>query len=386
MRYRSLKDFFSDMLTCFGAIVEKNQNGGLEVVCGNDVAVALDIPEYSKLVFKTEYNSDDSIYASFDSDTFLNIPRLLADRGKFAAGRYEGNIPSKNKLLKILPDNFDLRNATYKLNEKNINNQMVSYMVIFFRYTAMSDEKHEGVLPVMVNENNLSSVIYAPDISSLLTISEYHPIERYGIKEVYRAAYYTCKSNAINLLKDFAKSLERRMNRDIKRVYEYYDALEKQVDDTISKKSALSQDYAFATTYPDNTVVNTETPEELTKLYSKKDTIKLEKKLKIQDLIAKYALQIKLKPVTMIRIETYTQTVKISLKRRLNSRHFTLAYNPVTKQMDDLPCECCFNPGDGYYVCDDKLHIICGNCYSLCHDCTRQYCKLCYEKCPKCKK
>jgi len=43
-------------------------------------------------------------------------------------------------------------------------------------------------------------------------------------------------------LVDFIKSLERRLNRDIKRVYDYYETLKEETVRVIEKKRAIMED------------------------------------------------------------------------------------------------------------------------------------------------
>ncbi len=65
------------------------------------------------------------------------------------------------------------------------------------------------------------------------------------------------------------------------------------------------------------------------------------------------------------------------IKRRLASRQFPVTYNPLTRHLDPLPCESCFHPKGAFYICDDRLHIVCAGCFRTCPDCSKQYCHAC---------
>jgi hypothetical protein len=117
------------------------------------------------------------------------------------------------------------------------------------------------------------------------------------------------------------------------------------------------------------------------------DAVEGEKRWKIQDLVSKYALNVRIEPVCIIDIETESLLFWLEIKRRLSSRAFPLTYNPLLKKVDSLPCEGCFYPRGTYYICDEKLHILCATCFRKCPDCGRQYCSVCHPKgCPRCSK
>ncbi|MBI4652341.1 hypothetical protein HY745_13915, partial [Candidatus Desantisbacteria bacterium] len=166
-------------------------------------------------------------------------------------------------------------------------------------------------------------------------------------------------------IKDFVKSLERRQNRDIHRVYDYYHILIQESQNFLEKKCS--------------------TEELKQKTLNKIEAIKTELKWKTNDLISKYKLNIQMEPITFIRIESKAPVLWIEIKRRKLSRLFPVTYNLITRHLDNLPCESCFNPVKPYYICDDKLHIVCSKCFKLCSKCGKNYCSVCFKSgCPKC--
>ncbi|KJU87127.1 hypothetical protein MBAV_000678 [Candidatus Magnetobacterium bavaricum] len=113
--------------------------------------------------------------------------------------------------------------------------------------------------------------------------------------------------------------------------------------------------------------------------------IKTELKWKTQDLVTNFALNIKTELLSATRIAVPTYVFKISIKRRKSVREFPLTYNQILRRIDALPCEHCFLPERPYFVCDDRLHIVCKHCYFECTKCQRHYCSACYpDGCPKC--
>ena len=371
---RPLPEVLTDILTYNGAVVEaveKDAGESLEVIIPSEISAKLNIPEYSILRFSYNDTSGNTVYASYDSDFFNSINNLFAGTGRIAYSFIEPYVPNTDKIAKTLKDKITFLNATFRSDKTDSSN--ISYMLVFFKYVAISDEKHEGIFPVLINELNSSTVHSIPDVAGIVERLGEGGLRGFSIKDKawlnILQSTHTSALQAIEVnMRDFIKSLERRLNRDIKRVYEYYETLKSETNNLIEKKAATGGDG-------------------VEKLLKKIEVIESEREWKIQDLIAKYALTIKAEPVAAIRIATKTPVFWIDIKRRLASRRFPVTYNPITKHLDALPCESCFYPGNGYYICDDKQHIICGNCFKECPSCGKQYCKACFKNgCPRCKK
>jgi hypothetical protein len=373
---RPLSEVLADILTLDGALLEKTGDGCLEFLIPPSLSKILDIPEHGKLSFAYHPFDESAISASYESEFFRSVDRLFSGRGKTAKAVYSPQLPNIEKVPKWVSEKIALSNATFRL--QKVENQRVSYALIFFKYVALSDEKREGIFSLLVNEQNLSTSPLNANLTAfwedlkepeeLLTRSE-------GISKALQAGFSAVSLMVKEEFEPFIKSLERRLNRDIKRVFEYYETLKFELQMAFEKKVFLRKDSPEGQN------------EEGRKILSGKlDAVEGEKKWKIQDLISKYALNVRIEPVCIIDIETESLVFWLEIKRRLYSRIFPLTYNPLLKKVDSLPCEGCFYPRGTYYVCDEKLHILCATCFRKCTDCGRQYCSVCHPKgCPRCK-
>lgn len=379
---KTLPEVISEILRHNGAVVEEADDGCLEFLASGTLAKKLRLPEHGRLRFGYAGSSSDEIPASYDSELFKEVAGLLKGKGEFSAASFKPSyLPDNGKLLKNLNDTIALNNASFRPEKTEIED--ISYLLCYFRYTALSDEKREGIIKVLINEMNLSSVPFGNGLDRLEdTVEGSKDIERHDLKKVCRASHSAAARMAKEGLKDFMRSLERRLNRDIRRVHEYYDTLGKEAESAMEKSTR--QVPAMAVSSGDGPAGE----EDMNMLLKKKlSAIETERRWKVNDLITKYSLNIQIEPVSIIRIETQAPVFMITIKRRLAARSFPVAYNPLVKQLDDLPCESCFNPTKPYYICDGSLHIICSECYKTCPDCGKQYCAVCHKnKCPKCKK
>jgi len=358
----SLSDFTTQLLTESGGVVEPSGDG-LEVLLPAEVARVLEIPEHANLSFLPD--SREGISVSYDSEILKRMAGLMGDRGKFST---VGLVPSSVRLEKLedrLDEKVVFHNAVFHVERKE--EKRISYLLGFSKYSALSDDRQEGIAACLINELNLSVRKTTSEILELISHDAEEPTEnaeRESSERVLKAFWHAQLKIVNETLRDFLMSVERRMNRDIRRVHDYYQTLIHEHRQSLEKKWASL--------------------EEKERTESKIEAIERELKGKIQDLIGKFSIDLLLEPISFIRIEAMSPILWLSVKRRKEARPFPLTYNPLLKSVDPLPCEACFYPRKGHYVCDDRLHILCRQCFAPCVRCEKIYCAACHPKCPRC--
>lgn len=373
---RPLPEVLADILANKGALLERTGDGSLEFVAPPSLSKTLGIPEHGRLCFTYDSFDEIAISATYESEFFRSIERLFSGKGKRAKAIYFSQLPHIEKISKWISEKVALSNATFRLQKSE--NRKITYALIFFKYVALSDEKREGILSLLVNEQNLSTFVLNGNLMNFWEELKEPEDILPGSEEVSKALQAGHSAASLMIKEEFEpfiKSLERRLNRDVKRVFEYYEALRGEIQKAFEKKFLPSKDS------PE------EQKGEVTKMLSGKlDAVEGEKRYKVQDLVSKYALNVRIEPVCIIEIETGSLVFWVEIKRRLSSRAFPLTYNPLLKKVDALPCEGCFYPRGAYYICDEKLHILCAACFRKCPGCGRQYCAACHPNgCPRCK-
>lgn len=378
---KTLPDVIENILTLNGAATEKQDDDRIDVILSPQVANMLNIPEYITLCFSYNQVDGNAIYASYDSEFFQSIRKLLDLTGRFAFAGFETKLPATEKISLMAEQKTGFDNATFRIDKTDI--AEVFYLLFFVKYNALSDEKYEGLLPIMVNSTNASvATLHAPEIIEDFTEQQDSgDISQDTMNRLFHIADRAVPKLVEAKMADFIRSLERRLNRDIRRVYEYYEVLKTQTKDIIAKKTGNS---------PINEHTNRRTSallseEDMNKLRNKLAAIESEQEWKIRDLVAKYAMSVKWNTVGALAIRTQTVQCRINIKRRLETRPFLVTYNPLLRQLDRLTCESCFSE-TAILVCDEHLHIVCRNCLKPCPHCGKEYCRKCYTVCPKCKK
>src|SRR3989304_158985 len=247
MMNKQLPEVITDILTYNGAIVEQTDNGVLDIIITTDLSETLNMPEYARLYFSHETQSDDGIYASYDSEVFSSMAKLFSVKGRFSAAKFEASFqPKMEKLTKSISEKITLSNATFRMERTEKKN--IPYLLVYFKYTALSDEKHEGVMPVLINGLNLSVSPFENYVDELIPMLKEtghvsgSDTNRSEMIKVFKAAYSAGTRIVEKRLKDFVRSLERRLNRDTRREYEYYETLKKETELSIWKKTRTHTD------------------------------------------------------------------------------------------------------------------------------------------------
>lgn len=359
---RSLVTFTADLLSESGALVETNKHG-LEALFPADTARMLETPEHVKLSFSRE---EEGIPVSFDSEFFQKMARLLGDRGRFSAISLPTLPLRPEKLEDRLNEKVVLHNAVFQV--ERTEQKRISYLLAYFKYSARSDDRQEGIVASMINEFNLSVRRPLSEPLEFMAHNAGEPLgdaERENADKVLRALARAQQEIVKDALQDFLLSLERRLNRDIRRVHDYYQTLIREHRQVLEKKAS--------------------TTEEKEKVQSRIEAIERELKGKVQDLIGKYSLHLQIEPISFVRVETVAEVFWLLVKRRKEARSFPLTYNPILRSLDSLPCEVCFYPRRGHAACDDRLHFICKECFSPCRRCGKNFCGACHPRgCPRC--
>jgi hypothetical protein len=359
----ALSEFTTHLLAENGAVVEPI-GAGLEVLLPAEVARVLEIPEHASLSFLGE--PGEGISVSYDSEILKKMSGLMGDRGKFAAVALGPSSVKLEKLEDRLGDKLVFQNAVFHVERKE--EKPISYLLSYSKYSARSDDRQEGIVGCLINELNLSVQKTTSRLLDLVANEAERPTgqaERESSERVLKAFWQAQLKIVNEALSDFLISMERRMNRDIRRVHDYYQTLINEHRQVLAKKLPARDENERAE--------------------SKIEAIERELKGKVQDLIGKFSIDLQLEPISFIRIETFSPIFWLSVKRRKEARQFPLTYNPVLKSLDPLPCEACYYPRKGYYVCDDRLHILCRECFAPCPRCDKTYCAACHPKgCPKC--
>ncbi len=358
-----LIDTIANILELSGAAVERNHQS-LEALLPVESARALQLPEHSVLNFDPQTGSGQGELVTYQSELVDRLYGLMQSKGLFAAIKVADQ-HLKQGTAAAAEGRFTVLNGLLKA--VGAVEMRLNYACVNFKFTAVSDEKKEGVAHAVINEHTLSAV---PGLTSPLQMAAYSEGEGYlGLEaqpfpQVYATACRQAHQAIRSELADFQRSLQRRWQRDVARLNEYYQSLIEEIHRKIAKRQLEGK----------------EREDQEARIRA----TELERGRKIADVRAKYAIKIEVEPVSLLRINLPAMVVTAELRCRKLSREVLLVWNPLLREFEGTPCEHCGAELYAMQLCEEKLHLLCRGC-SRCEGCQRSICHRCHSgKCPKC--
>jgi hypothetical protein len=364
------RNFAARLLEHEGALVEPIEPQGLEAMLPEKLQRAIGAPDFLRLGFAAELPAG-AERANLESDWLEKFGRLLDERGrrlKFAAS---AAVPLIGHIERTVEHNVVLQNAVYRLSR--VEQAWTRYLIFIFRYTAISDEKREGIIRFGINLINGSAIdpmvdqllATAMDENATETVtkpaSSQLPVD-WTAERLKRAITRAAPVRVRAQLSQFVNGMQRRLDRDLERLHEYFGGLR---EESWRKLKRQKGDAA----------------RERLRL----EAAEREYQAKVADLNQKYDLRIKIEPVQMLELISQVQRVELAIKRRKGERKLALDWNPIARQLDPPPCEWSLVAEGSRVVCDDQLHIVSPAGHAPCSQCGKEYCRVCSpRRCPKC--
>lgn len=358
-----LLDTVAEVLELHGAVLERNATH-LEAILPPVISKFLHLPELAEMYFDPTTPHTAAELVTFQSEV---VDRLF-DLMRVAGNSVSLELPElylKQGADDAAAHHFQVLNGLGRPLGSRVVRQ--SYALFNFRYTAVSDEKKDGLVAAAINETTLAHVPTAGLELHLSHARETGSPQLEGgqqLLEAYRAACRVVRPMIGLRLEDFRRSLNRRLQRDVRRLHEYYADLITEINRKITRRGLVGEERR-----------NEETRIRATEI---------ELESKIADQREKYAMKVSVEPVSVMRFSMPVKAVDFELRFSKSSREILLVWNPVLKDFEALPCEGCRQGMTEFWLCENKLHTVCTDCFK-CEGCGRKTCHACFKrKCPKC--
>jgi hypothetical protein len=366
-----MQGFVADLLTQQGALVEPIEPEGLEVLAPPPVQQALGVNELSRLGFGATLPAG-AERVGIESDWLDRFRQSIGERGRYLRLVLRPDAPAPSDPQRLLEHTLVLDNASFRLID--VLPGWTRHLILDFRYSAVSDEKREGMLQLGVNlatgalpdavmgQMALGLIADAAD-AALPTDAELPPAwERSRLLELVDRALYSRLDTA---LAPFVKGLRRRLARDQERLYSYHDDLYREA----TRRIALL----------------TEGDAGRQREERRREAILREYSARLDDLARQYAMRVSVAWVQTLELVMPVQRFAIRIRRRKAERVIHLDWNPLTRRLEPPPCESSYSADRPRLVCDDALHLVTPEGIAPCGGCGRLFCRACHrERCPKC--
>lgn len=365
-----LQRFFTELLAAQGALAEPIEPEGLEALLPPELQHAFGVAEHCRFGFGATL-PDGGQRVGIESDWLERCAHALGEHGRIA--RRVLNAPGKlGDPEAALAQELALDNATFRLLDSQP--AWTRYLVLDFRYTALSDDKREGMLRLAVNlaTGALPDAVMervspwlddaaddAAPPSALVLPGDW---QRDRLLDVLRRALPRRLDAA---LEPFVRGLRRRLERDQDRLHAYHNDLHRE---------ALLRQMAVP---PGDKLRERE--------QLRIEAIAREYRAKLDDLTHKYALRVGVEWVRTLDLVMPVQRLSVQVRRRKAERVIRLDWNRLARRLEPPACEDNFAPERPRLACDGAVHLVSAAGLAPCEACGKAYCRACHPgACPKC--
>jgi hypothetical protein len=255
------------------------------------------------------------------------------------------------------------------------------YLLLDFRYSALSEEKRDGVVRLIVNlatgampdgllgqiSQRLADDSLAPtgaDISPAMPAAADLP-PLWDSARVRDLATRALPPRLDAALAPFVKGLHRRLGRDQERLYAYHNDMHREAT---RRMMAL----------PDGDPARKREQQRM-------EAVAREYQAKLDDLARQYALRVSVEWVQTLELAMPVQRFEVQVRRRKAARTILLDWNTLARRLEPPSCEYSHSGERPRLVCDDALHLVAPSAFGPCEGCGKAFCRACHRNaCPKC--
>ena len=376
----ALRDFVSEVLEMEGSAVEAVEPDGLEVLAPGPLRTAMGWPELVRLGFGAELPAG-ATAVGFEGDWLDRFGALLGDRGRWAERQFvlPGPPPRIHDPARLLDHAIEFPNAVWRLQE--VSAAWTRCLLLAFRYTAVSDEKREGLVWLAFNQGTGAVIdAFAPRLRSLLAADAEWQVPDPEVRRAAGPAWDASvldgrvkpliKHSVRNEVEPFLRTMRRRLDRDRNRIHQYHSDLH-----------LLAQKKLAALAGSAGEKAENDRKREMLRVAA----IEREYAAKLGDLRHNYALRVSVEWVQGLELFVPVQRFQVLVKRRKGERLMRLDWHPAVRLMEPPPSDWGLGIGRSRLVCDDQLHITDPAGQSPCPSCGRALCRACHPTaCPRC--
>jgi hypothetical protein len=376
-----LKEYVQILLESHNCAVE-NDGEQLNVVLSSEVADALNTNEpsiaqnsetpYRIFYFNQKRDDREGTHIEYGGELLKSFSKLIGDKGLTTARAYENAYLKKANLDMQMHQTFQW--IKIKPVWQGAHERLHSYLLLYFKYKAVSDDRREGVASLVISEQTgalsdefIENSDYALSHSIQASVKyENMCSAQLPAADVFHNAYIQAQNIARKELYEFTQSMERRRERDIARINEYYATLKQQIEAYKANRSLSA--------------------EALKKQELKLSAVERDREHKQKDITEKYTIDITITPFAAIRMFVPVLANSVILLHGKAQSSTELVWNSITKQFDPMVCAQCKKTMYTIWTCDN-WHLVCGACRnSVCKGCGKKQCFLCEPVCGRCGK
>jgi len=342
-------DTIKQMVTQQGGVAEWTSDQSLEVLLPKKIASALKVGELVSFTTSADTNGSTSYFVTYNSDILSRFEGLLDNTGYVASYgvKYDGYL-KKSGFEKLVTDTLCPQNGLIRVQSSMP--AITPYILFNVNYTAEASEKRLGMVSFWVNGiTGVTGVdlgnallwtvdrIESPSIEEkTATVLNYEQLLQIGSQH---------SEQLINReLIPWRQKNQRQLQRDEKRITEYYEGIVREIKRKIKKRK----------------LEGAEKEQEKNRIKA----TKLELKRKLFDLHDRSHISVEAQLHSALIVWLQTVHINCQIIRKKQKREVVVVWNPYQKQVEPLRCEKSNNPVTNFYLTDESAQIICPTAWS----------------------
>ena len=336
----AIRDFATQLLEKCGGAVDWDPASVVGVaILPEEVARRFGVKETTSLATRQEAGG---LCVSLASD-FLDLAQgvleaLVARIGSF---RIPDPYLTRSDPQEIVARTFTWHNA--RVRYRKAEPREVEYHSWWFFGSLKSEDVWEARLNTTLNTESKAPV----DLPEILDLPDLHPaLEPFLVTpaDTFEAASKVGTERLKLAASDFIGRMEARLERDRKRLREYYGALDREAEGSSTRKNAV--------------------PPTAEEIATRKRAVDLELRRKLGEMGERYRTEASLEPIALVSLRMTVLSVELHIQRKQAERLLRLYWNPLTKKLEPLGCSRC---GQGTYsvaFTDNDVLVLCAKCHS----------------------
>jgi hypothetical protein len=266
--------------------------------------------------------------------------RLLGGLPQIGDFRVRDLYLKRKELHEGIERTFTWLNAKVRLREAR--ETTIEYHTWWFHAAINSEDRWESCFSLSLNAAS-GVAVEIPDPFELWELQA-NPRPPAEPPAGYSWAVAVARRRVLRLAAAFFDRMDGRLQRDRKRLRDYYQALVRESE----KKKARGH-----------------APPDPEKIEATKRAVGLELRRKLAELDERYAMEAVLRPVVLVRTKTPALAVDVSVFRKQAHKMHTVYWNPLVKQFDPFRCSVCGESTFAVAFSNEEVEPLCQGCNSI---------------------
>ena len=351
----------ADLLTRAGAIVDSGPGPALEVMAEPALRLAIGLGEFERLAFEPGVSGATLI--DYDAPLVDRLATVVNALGRVARVQPPSPMRKAIDAAAMIDRGLTIHNGVHRYHSHAAVD--TTYVGVAFEYTVLADERMGGVVTTWINPATRSTPRFESrfDATSLPDDGEADARSEPMDSAAWPMSVASARARIAPEIAEFLERLRRRRDRDVRRLREYYEEIDREIRSKLSRPR-LNDD-------------------QRRRERDRLDATHRACRSRGVEVADRYRVRLRLAPIGAWLCRVPAHRIKVRLMRRNAAADALFSWNPIDGRLEPRACDGCLAPTESAWLCDDAVHYVCGDCLAACRQCGRRFCRACTRVCPR---